>query len=323
MGERSSRMMTNLIPRPKGPAGRISLVVLGLAMMLSLVLVMVSTTLAAEKKEVKAESSVSAPSSTNDRSHDSDIKAATKDVEAQAAEEDCTYSGPTFDGYVCSPAGQVTYTLTTSNSNCNWNVTINWGDGNSDTFQTTTTTQRSHQYAQPGVYIVETSGSGTPQVAGVTCTFTPSKFVVEYPTEQGSTPDAPTIQSRTPAPEQGKVLRNVSPTVTFSEAMNANSVTGDNNIQIVQDGFPVTSALPASVTCNSPCTTATINPFPSNSLQRLKKKTWYRVVIWIDSTGVKDAAGVDTLDPTGELSFDLNGDGQKDIVQWWFKTGKK
>jgi M6 family metalloprotease-like protein len=111
----------------------------------------------------------------------------------------------------------------------------------------------------------------------------------------------PTIVSRTPSDGQRRVSRYTNVVTMFSEDMDATTV-NTSNIQLYEKGA---GGVNATVSCDDPCRTATLDP-----AQRLAKKTWYEVVVWRDSIGVKDEAG-NSLD------------GQGAFVLWSFQTGSK
>jgi hypothetical protein len=67
---------------------------------------------------------------------------------------------------------------------------------------------------------------------------------------------APTVTGKTPADGATGVATNIAPTATFSRAMNAATITSTSFTLTPSGGSPVA----ATVSCNSPCTTATLTP---------------------------------------------------------------
>lgn len=110
--------------------------------------------------------------------------------------------------------------------------------------------------------------------------------------ELGSPPitdeTAPSVSSVSPSQAQTGVLRNTSPTATFSEEMNPNTLTTSTvklSVYNKKKGkyVPVTDT---AVSCDSPCKTVKLDPYgKSSTLLGANKK--YKVTI---TTGVKDKA---------------------------------
>lgn len=139
----------------------------------------------------------------------------------------------------------------------------------------------------------------------------------------GAVSSAPTILSTDPSPEEKGQLRSVSPTITFSEPMNADSVKGFSNIQLAPEGTSTAFGPPIGITCNSDtsCTQVTIDPYPNNPLSVLKKKKWYSLTFWIDGAGIKDLDdNILTRPEEGDFFPCSGGD---PCFQYWFKTGQK
>jgi methionine-rich copper-binding protein CopC len=91
---------------------------------------------------------------------------------------------------------------------------------------------------------------------------------------------APTIVARSPGISAADIATNSNVTVTFSEAMNPVTINSTNiTLRPTAGGADLT----ATVTCNSPCTTATLDPAAD-----LLNNTSYTVTV---KTGVKDLAG--------------------------------
>ena len=109
---------------------------------------------------------------------------------------------------------------------------------------------------------------------------------------------------------RSNVATNTNVTITFSEAMDASTINSTNiTIKPTAGGANLT----ATVTCNSPCTTATLDPAAD-----LLNNTNYTVTV---TTGVKDLAGnalaanststfttiADTIAPTVTATSPVNG----------------
>ena len=135
-------------------------------------------------------------------------------------------------------------------------------------------------------------------------------FTASFTTAAVTDVTAPTIVSRTPANAATNVATNTNVTITFSEAMDASTINSTNiTIKPTAGGANLT----ATVTCNSPCTTATLDPAAD-----LLNNTNYTVTV---TTGVKDLAGnalaanststfttiADTIAPTVTATSPVNG----------------
>ncbi|MEO8576085.1 MAG: Ig-like domain-containing protein [Gemmatimonadales bacterium] len=101
----------------------------------------------------------------------------------------------------------------------------------------------------------------------------------------------PTIVSRTPINGATGQAVTTNATVTFSENMDASTINATNITLTTTSGGTL---VPATVTCNSPCTTATLDPTPT-----LAANTSYTLTI---TTGVKDVAG-NALGATSTSTF--------------------
>jgi methionine-rich copper-binding protein CopC len=113
--------------------------------------------------------------------------------------------------------------------------------------------------------------AGNPLAANFTSSFTTAAVTDVTP---------PTIVSRTPTNGATGVAVNSNVTITFSEPMDATTINGTTiSIKPTAGG----ANLAATVTCNSPCTVATLDPTAD-----LSNNTNYTVTV---TTGVKDAAG--------------------------------
>jgi len=101
----------------------------------------------------------------------------------------------------------------------------------------------------------------------------------------------PSIVSRTPTNGAPSIAINTNATVTFNETMDASTINASNITLAPTAGGP---AVAASVTCNNPCTTATLDPAAD-----LLNNTSYTLTV---TTGVKDVAG-NTLAATSTSTF--------------------
>ena len=134
--------------------------------------------------------------------------------------------------------------------------------------------------AASAVYIVTVKGgasgvkdvAGNPLAADVTWTFT---------TGTGTDTTRPTITSRTPAPGATGVALSVSPTATFSEAMNPATITS-STFTLQKQGAP--SPVAASVSYSA--TTATLDPTAN-----LDPSSTYTLTVKGGASGVRDVAG--------------------------------
>jgi methionine-rich copper-binding protein CopC len=107
-----------------------------------------------------------------------------------------------------------------------------------------------------------------------------SNFTSSFTTAAVTDNTAPTVVSRTPSNGTTNVATNTNITITFSEAMDLATI---NSTNITIKPTAAGSNLAANVSCNSPCTVATIDPSVD-----LLNNTSYTVTV---STGVKDVAG--------------------------------
>ena len=134
--------------------------------------------------------------------------------------------------------------------------------------------------AASAVYIVTVKGgasgvkdvAGNPLAADVTWTFT---------TGTGTDTTRPTITARTPAPGATGVALSVSPTATFSEAMNPATITS-TTFTLQKQGVPS----PVAATVSYSATTATLDPTAN-----LDASSTYTLTVKGGASGVKDVAG--------------------------------
>ena len=91
----------------------------------------------------------------------------------------------------------------------------------------------------------------------------------------------PTVTGRTPAPGATAVATSVSPTATFSEAMNASTIT-TTNFTLVKQG----TSTPVAATVSYAGQTATLDPSSD-----LDASSTYTATVKGGSSGVKDLAG--------------------------------
>jgi methionine-rich copper-binding protein CopC len=107
-----------------------------------------------------------------------------------------------------------------------------------------------------------------------------SDFTSNFATAPAADVTPPTVVARTPANVATNVGVNTDITVTFSEPMDATTINSTNITLTPTAGGP---AVTTAVTCNSPCTTATLDPTAD-----LASSTSYTITV---TTGVKDVAG--------------------------------
>jgi thermitase len=129
------------------------------------------------------------------------------------------------------------------------------------------------------------------------------------PPPPGEDATPPEISFSNPSPERTGVRRGVSVTATVSEELDASSV-ADFNVQLYANG--ANAPVDATVSCDSSCRTVTLNPS-----SRLRGGTWYSVVLWNDSSGLRDLAG-HPLESAAPYETEV-ADGHQ-YVYWWFKT---
>lgn len=89
----------------------------------------------------------------------------------------------TIAGAICAPGGEYTLTYTvTGSGDCAWTASILWGDGETGTVNYGSAGfSQEHTYADPGVYNLSVTGSGTSADPGTTCTFYPFDAEIEVP----------------------------------------------------------------------------------------------------------------------------------------------
>jgi thermitase len=129
------------------------------------------------------------------------------------------------------------------------------------------------------------------------------------PPPPGEDTTPPEITFSNPSPERTGVSRRVSVTTTVSEELDASSV-NDFNVQLYANGAD--SPVDATVSCDSSCRTVTLDPS-----SRLRAGAWYSVVLWNDSSGLRDLAG-NPLESAAPYKTEV-ADGYE-YVYWWFKT---
>ena len=91
----------------------------------------------------------------------------------------------------------------------------------------------------------------------------------------------PTVDSVTPTKGLTRQPRSTSPTATFSEQMNPDSLTSSSVKLYRWNGNKKRwmRIRDVQVSCDSPCKTATLDPYPADDAKRLAASTRYRVVI--------------------------------------------
>jgi hypothetical protein len=68
----------------------------------------------------------------------------------QASTPNCMYSGPTYDGYVCTPTGEASVTYTVTGTGCVFTGQFVWGDGIVNSYSWSSEFTAFHQYAKHG-----------------------------------------------------------------------------------------------------------------------------------------------------------------------------
>ena len=125
----------------------------------------------------------------------------------------------------------------------------------------------------------------------------------------------PKITSSTPSPEKKGVSRKTNAKAFFSKPMDVNTLS-KYNVKLYKSGS--STPIPTTLTRGAGGWSVKLNPYGSTS-RILAKRTWYRVVIWNDSTGVKDNDG-NPLAAGGNYQEGTDTAGGT-YVYWWFKTG--
>lgn len=128
------------------------------------------------------------------------------------------------------------------------------------------------------------------------------------PPPPGEDTTPPEISSSNPSPERTGVARSAMVTATASEELDANTV-NEVNVDLYRGG---STPVDASVRCDSPCRTITLDPY-----YRLQGRTWYLAVLWKDANGIQDLAG-NPLQGSGPYATDTSNG--YEYVYWWFKT---
>ena len=100
---------------------------------------------------------------------------------------------------------------------------------------------------------------------------------------------APLVSSVSPVKAATKVPRNVQPTATFSEQMKPDTFTSANVKMTNQN---TKKRVPVGLSCDDPCETATIDPYPSSPSTLLAKRTKYKVVILGGAGGPQNLEGI-------------------------------
>jgi photosystem II stability/assembly factor-like uncharacterized protein len=127
---------------------------------------------------------------------------------------------------------------------------------------------------------------------------------------------APTVQSSVPIPNKTGVKRGANINITFSEEMDQNTLfysPGLSNAEVYRENSDGSfTFIPAAAAFSTDGKTITLNPN-----NKLGKKKWHMVVLWHDSSGLKDLAG-NALAAGGSYQDNASG-----YVYFWFKTGAK
>jgi hypothetical protein len=116
----------------------------------------------------------------------------------------------------------------------------------------------------------------------------------------------PTVEIVTPAKGLTKQLRSTSPTATFSEQMNPDSLTS-STVKLYRWNTMKKKWMrirDVGVSCDSPCTTATLDPYPSDDAKRLAANTRHKVVI-------------------STVATDINANALAEPYACTFKTGRR
>lgn len=100
---------------------------------------------------------------------------------------------------------------------------------------------------------------------------------------------APLVSSVFPVKAATNVPRNIQPTATFSEGMRPDTFTTANVKMYNQS---TRKRVPVRVSCNDPCATVTIDPYPSDPSKLLVKRTKYKVVILGGAGGPQNLEGI-------------------------------
>jgi hypothetical protein len=133
-------------------------------------------------------------------------------------------------------------------------------------------------------------------------------FSAESANCQTGAEGGPTIVTVDPEVGETGVARNTNATATFSKEMNASTLDSSTvklQKRIKKDGKLRWVTVSAGVTCDSPCQTVTIDPFPADPSKLLGANRSHRVLIKGGATGVKDSGGTP----------------MQQTAKWTFKTG--
>lgn len=116
----------------------------------------------------------------------------------------------------------------------------------------------------------------------------------------------PTVESVTPEKGLTRQPRNTSPTATFSEKMNQDSLTS-STVKLYRWNSEKKKWMrirDVGVSCDSTCETVTLDPYPSNDAKLLAANKKYRVVIGAGAT-------------------DINANALAAPYAWKFTTGRR
>lgn len=114
----------------------------------------------------------------------------------------------------------------------------------------------------------------------------------------------PTVESVTPPKGLTRQLRSTSPTATFSEQMNPDSLTSSTVKLYRWNGKRWVRIRDTGVSCDATCETVTLNPYPSDDAKRLAANTRYRVTI-------------------STVATDVNANALAEPYAWTFKTRRR
>ena len=190
-----------------------------------------------------------------------------------------TYPKPsgTTNAGVCTTSGGAIYEKSTPLDNINFTTTKTARIVDADQYvHNVTSTKQNLNSAARG-----TANSGVLVLADVNATSRYWNFYEAGPGGGGGDTTAPTVTATSPAAGATGVAVTANVTGSFSEAMNASTVTS-GTFTLTAGATPV----PAAVTYNSTNNVATLNPSAD-----LAAGTTYTATIKGGATGVKDAAG--------------------------------
>ncbi len=118
----------------------------------------------------------------------------------------------------------------------------------------------------------------------------------------------PTIVTVDPEVGETGVARNIDVTAAFSKEMNPGTLDASTvklQQRIKKNGKFRWVSVSAGVSCNSPCQTVTLDPYPADPSKLLGANRSHRVLVKGGDTGVKDSSGTP----------------MQQTVKWTFKTG--